>query len=94
MSRAPHSLFYRENKKLDESKLIDTMINDGLIDSFNHYHMGVTAENVAEKFQISRNEQDNFALNSQKKTQKAISENKFQNEIIKLQINKKRKFNF
>jgi len=45
MSRAPHSLFYRENKKLDESKLIDTMINDGLIDSFNHYHMGVTAEN-------------------------------------------------
>ena len=86
MSRAPHALFYRENKKLDESKLIDTMINDGLIDSFNHYHMGVTAENVAEKFHISRNEQDNFALNSQKKTQKAINDNKFKNEIIKLQI--------
>jgi acetyl-CoA C-acetyltransferase len=87
MSMAPHALFYRENKKLDESKLIDTMIHDGLIDAFNHYHMGVTAENVAKKFQISRNEQDNFALNSQKKTQKAISDNKFQNEIIKLQIN-------
>ena len=87
MSRAPHSLFYRENKKLDESKLVDTMINDGLIDSFNHYHMGVTAENVAEKFEISRDEQDSFALNSQKKAQDAIGQNKFKDEIIKLQIN-------
>ena len=87
MSRAPHSLFYRENKKLDESKLIDTMINDGLTDSFNHYHMGVTAENVAEKFQISRDEQDSFALNSQKKAQDATDKKKFKDEIIKLQIN-------
>jgi acetyl-CoA C-acetyltransferase len=87
MSRAPHSLFYRENKKLDESKLVDTMINDGLTDSFNHYHMGVTAENVAEKFEISRDEQDSFALNSQKKTQDAIGKKKFKDEIIKLQIN-------
>ena len=87
MSRAPHSLFYRENKKLDESKLVDTMINDGLIDSFNHYHMGVTAENVAEKFEISRDEQDSFALNSQKKAQDAIGKKKFKDEIIKLQIN-------
>ena len=89
MSRAPHSLFYRENKKLDESKLVDTMINDGLIDSFNHYHMGVTAENVAEKFEISRDEQDSFALNSQKKAQDAIGQKKFKDEIIKLQINNK-----
>ena len=87
MSMTPHTLFYRENKKLDESKLIDTMAHDGLIDAFNHYHMGVTAENVAEKFQISRNQQDNFALNSQLKTQKALDDNKFKNEIIKLQIN-------
>ena len=87
MSRAPHSLFYRENKKLDESNLVDTMINDGLIDSFNHYHMGVTAENVAEKFEISRDEQDSFALNSQKKAQDAIGQKKFKDEIIKLQIN-------
>ena len=71
----------------DESKLIDTMVHDGLIDAFNHYHMGVTAENVAEKFNISRNEQDNFALNSQLKTQQALNDKKFQNEIIKLQIN-------
>ena len=90
MSRAPHSLFYRENKKLDESKLIDTMINDGLTDSFNHYHMGVTAENVAEKFEISRDEQDNFALSSQKKAQDASDKKKFEDEIIKLQINKEK----
>ena len=83
MSRAPHAIFYRQDKELSEDKLIDTMINDGLIDSFNNYHMGVTAENVAEKYDISREEQDVFALNSQEKTQKAIKENKFQEEIIK-----------
>ena len=87
MSRAPHSIFYREDKKLDENKLVDTMINDGLIDSFNNYHMGVTAENVAEKYKISRDEQDMFALNSQEKTQDAISNDKFKNELIKLNIN-------
>ena len=69
MSIAPHSIFYRDKKKISEDKLVDTMINDGLIDAFNNYHMGVTAENVAKKFNISRNEQDEFALNSQKKTQ-------------------------
>ena len=91
MSRAPHAIFYRQDKELSEDKLIDTMINDGLIDSFNNYHMGVTAENVAEKYDISREEQDVFALNSQEKTQKAIKENKFQEEIIKLQIKKDKK---
>jgi len=87
MSRAPHAIFYREDKKLDENKLADTMINDGLIDSFNNYHMGITAENVAEKYKISRDEQDLFALNSQEKTQKATNENRFKNELIKLKIN-------
>ena len=91
MSRAPHAIFYREDKKLLENKLVDTMINDGLLDSFNQYHMGVTAENVAEKYQITRNDQDNFSLNSQEKTQKAINENKFQNELIKLQISSENK---
>ena len=91
MSRAPHAIFYREDKKLLENKLVDTMINDGLLDSFNQYHMGVTAENVAEKYKITRSEQDNFSLNSQEKTQKAINENKFQNELIKLQINSENK---
>jgi acetyl-CoA C-acetyltransferase len=86
MSRAPHAIFYREDKKFSENKLVDTMIMMVLIDSFNNYHMGVTAENVAEKYKISRDEQDNFALNSQKKTQKAYNENKFKDELIKLQI--------
>ena len=95
MSRAPHAIFYREDKKLSEDKLVDTMINDGLIDSFYNYHMGVTAENVAKKYKISREEQDLFALNSQEKTLKAINENKFKDEIIKLQIkNKDEKFIF
>ena len=67
------------------------MINDGLTDSFNHYHMGVTAENVAEKLQISRDEQDYFALNSQKKAQDATDRKKFNDEIIKLHINKDKK---
>ena len=84
MSIAPHSIFYRDEKKILEKKLIDTMINDGLMDAFNNYHMGVTAENVAKKFNISRLEQDEFALNSQKKTQTAITNNKFDEELIKV----------
>ncbi len=84
MSLAPHSIFYRDKKRISEDKLVDTMINDGLIDAFNNYHMGVTAENVAKKFDISRKEQDEFALNSQKKTEFAISNNKFEGEIIKI----------
>ena len=86
MSRATHAIYYREDKKFSEKKLVDTMITDGLLDSFNDYHMGVTAENVAEKYKISRDEQDNFSLNSQKKTEKAYIENKFKDELIKLQI--------
>ena len=64
MSIAPHSIFYRDKKKISEDELLDTMINDGLIDAFNNYHMGVTAENIARKFDISRQDQDEFALNS------------------------------
>ena len=84
MSSAPHSIFYRNEKKFSEDKLIDTMLNDGLIDAFNDYHMGVTAENVAKKFNISRKEQDEFAFNSQKKTEFAISNNKFDDELVKI----------
>ena len=86
MSRATHAIYYREDKKFSEKELVDTMMKDGLLDSFNDYHMGVTAENVAEKYKISRDEQDFFSLNSQKKTEKAYSENKFKDELIKLQI--------
>ncbi len=84
MSIAPHSIFYRDKKKISEDKLLDTMINDGLIDAFNNYHMGVTAENVAKKFHISRQDQDEFALNSQKKTEAATSKNKFDDELVKI----------
>ena len=67
MSIAPHLIFDSEKKNSLKDILVDSMINDGLIDAFNNYHMGVTAENVAKKFNISRKEQDIFALNSQKK---------------------------
>ena len=86
MSLAPHALFYRNEKKFSEDKLIDTMLYDGLIDAFNNYHMGVTAENVADKFKISRQEQDEFALSSQNKAQISLKENRFKNEIIKVNL--------
>ena len=92
MTNAPHAIHYRNNNKLEESKLIDTMITDGLWDAFNGYHMGITAENVAAKWQISRDEQDNFALSSQLKAEKAIKNGKFKNEIISIIINEKNKF--
>jgi len=84
MSLAPHAIFYRDGKKVSEEKLFDTMINDGLIDAFYDYHMGVTAENVAKKFGITRKDQDEFALNSQKKTEAATSKNKFDDELVKI----------
>ena len=87
MSLAPHSIFFRDNKKISEEQLVDTMMRDGLIDAFNNYHMGVTAENVAKKFNISRDEQDDFALNSQKKTETAIGINRFDEELIKINQN-------
>ena len=84
MSLAPHSLLFRNDEKLSEDKLIDTMINDGLIDAFNNYHMGLTAENVADKFQISREEQDEFALKSQTKAQISLEKNRFEDELVKV----------
>jgi len=87
MSLAPHSLSYRIEKILSEDRLKDTMVYDGLIDAFNNYHMGVTAENVAEKYNISREEQDNFALKSQAKAQASIEQNRFNNEIVKVDLN-------
>ena len=86
MSIAPHSIYYRDKKKILENELLDTMINDGLMDAFNNYHMGITAENVAKKFNISRQEQDRFAFNSHKKANVALINKRFDEEII--QINK------
>ena len=84
MSLASHSIFYRDEKKISKEKLVDTLINDGLTDAFNNYHMGITAENVAKKFDITREDQDKFALNSQKKTEEANNKNKFDDELIKI----------
>ncbi len=91
MTNAPHAIHFRNGKKLDESKLIDTMIKDGLWDAFNGYHMGVTAENVAYKWKITRKDQDDFALSSQLKTEKAQKEEKFKNEIVPAIFNGKNK---
>jgi acetyl-CoA C-acetyltransferase len=82
MTNAPHAIHFRNNEKLEEENLIDTLIKDGLWDAFNGYHMGVTAENVAEKWGITRKEQDDFALSSQIKTEIAQKKGNFKNEII------------
>ena len=93
MSKAPHAIYYRENKKLSKEKMIDTIIVDGLTDAFHYYHMGITAENIAERYKISRLEQDIYAYKSQEKTQNAMTQNRFDDEIVKLQItNENKKF--
>ena len=95
MSLAPHAIHLRDGKKLGDAELIDTMIKDGLWDAFHGYHMGITAENVAEEFQVTRKEQDKFALKSQEKALKAQKENKFIEEIIEFKIkSKKAEINF
>jgi len=89
MSNAPHSINIRKGQSLEKKNLIDTMLKDGLWDSFNNYHMGVTAENVATKWNISRKDQDEFALSSQQKNEKAQKEGKFKDEILPLAIDSK-----
>lgn len=87
MSLSPHVLEGgRFGFKMGDRKLKDTMIYDGLTDYFNQYHMGITAENLAEKYSIARDEQDEFALASQEKATKAIADNKFKDEIIPIEI--------
>ena len=91
MSNAPHAINIRKNKKLEKSKLVDTMIKDGLWDAFNAYHMATTAENIATKWQITRKDQDEFALSSQAKTEKAQKDGKFNNEIVPVVLKFKKK---
>ena len=90
MSLAPHAIHLRDGKKLGDTELVDTMIKDGLWDAFHGYHMGITAENVAEKFQVTREEQDKFALKSQEKALKSQMEDKFKDEIIGFKIKSKK----
>ena len=86
MSKSPHAILFRKGQKMGNSKFIDTMIKDGLWDAFNGYHMGMTAENIAQKWQINRMDQDKFAYESQKKASDAQKNGKFKEEILPITI--------
>jgi len=86
MSQAPHCLHLRSATKMGDAKMIDTMIKDGLWDVYNDYHMGVTAENVAERWQITRAQQDEMALASQLKAEAAQKDGRFAEEIVPVTI--------
>jgi acetyl-CoA C-acetyltransferase len=86
MSQAPHCAHLRDGTKMGDVKFIDTMIKDGLWDAFNGYHMGNTAENVARQWQITREEQDRFAVASQNKAEAARKAGKFKDEIAPVTI--------
>ena len=86
MSMAPHCQHLRNGTKMGSVELVDTMIKDGLWDAFNGYHMGTTAENVAKKWQITRQQQDEFAVKSQNKAEAAMKAGKFKDEIVPVTI--------
>ncbi|WED24045.1 acetyl-CoA C-acetyltransferase [Vibrio sp. JC009] len=92
MSSAPYVLDAKNRFgcKMGHQQLVDTMINDGLTDAFNQYHMGMTAENVAEKYQIDRQTQDTFALRSQQRAVAAINQGKFTDEIVPIEVLQRR----
>jgi acetyl-CoA C-acetyltransferase len=86
MSQAPHVIHLRNGVRMGDAQMIDSMIKDGLWDAFNGYHMGVTAENVAERFQITREQQDVFAQASQAKAEAAMKSGRFKDEIVPVKI--------
>ena len=91
MSQAPYLLKdYRWGNKMGNTEVVDEMVFDGLWDIFNKYHMGITAENIAERYRITREEQDDFAYNSQMKALKAIKEGKFEGEIVSVEVHQKK----
>jgi acetyl-CoA C-acetyltransferase len=90
MSQSPHAMQLRNGVRMGNGTLIDTMIHDGLWDSFNNYHMGITAENVAAQFGISREDQDTFAAASQAKAAAAQKDGKFKAEIVPITIKNKK----
>ena len=90
MSRAPHVAYMRDGTKMGDIKLLDTMLRDGLMDAFQNYHMGTTAENVARQWQITRDEQDKFAVASQNKAEAAQKAGKFKDEITPVTIKGKK----
>src|SRR6201981_3396367 len=86
MSQAPHCIHLRNGVKMGDAELVDTMIRDGLWDAFNGYHMGNTAENVAQRWQITREQQDNFAAGSQAKAEAAQKAGRFKDEIVPVKL--------
>lgn len=90
MSQSPHAMHLRDGTKMGNATMADTMITDGLWDCFNDYHMGTTAENIAEKFSISRDDQDAFAAASQNKAEAARNAGKFKDEIVPITIKKRK----
>ena len=86
MSQAPHCMHLRNGTKMGDAAMVDTMIRDGLWDAFNGYHMGNTAENVAQKWQITREQQDQFAVASQTKAEAAMKAGRFKDEIVPVKI--------
>jgi acetyl-CoA C-acetyltransferase len=90
MSNAVHAIYLRSGTKMGDAQMVDTMIKDGLWDAFNGYHMGTTAENIAEKYQITREDQDAFALASQEKAASAVASGRFKDEITPVKIVVKR----
>jgi acetyl-CoA C-acetyltransferase len=86
MSQAPHCIHLRNGVKMGDAQMVDTMIKDGLWDAFNGYHMGNTAENVAQKWQITREQQDQFAAASQQKAEAAQKAGRFKDEIVPVTI--------
>jgi acetyl-CoA C-acetyltransferase len=86
MSQAPHCMHLRSGKKMGNAELVDTMIKDGLWEAFNGYHMGNTAENVAQQWQITREQQDAFAASSQQKAEAAQNAGQFKDEIVPVTI--------
>ncbi|MBN8531244.1 MAG: acetyl-CoA C-acetyltransferase [Alphaproteobacteria bacterium] len=86
MTQSPHAIHLRPGVKMGEAKMADTMLRDALIDPFHNYHMGVTAENLAKKYSITRQEQDEFALASQQKASKAVKDGLFKAEIVPVTI--------
>ncbi|WP_226679809.1 acetyl-CoA C-acetyltransferase [Sutcliffiella horikoshii] len=91
MSQAPYLLKgARDGFKMGDQKLVDTMVADGLTCAFNDYHMGVTAENLCTKYELTREEQDEFAANSQQKAVQAIEDGKFKDEIVPVEVKKKK----
>ena len=90
MSMAPHAAHLRNGQKMGGLEFVDTMIKDGLIDAFNNIHMGITAENVAREYQITRDEQDRFAVASQNKAEAARKEGRFKDEIVSVTIKERK----